>query len=249
VSFNAWNAFGSFDAVWIVAPVIAVALLRGALSRADREGRRHAVFVLGFFVACFGLSIAPALFSNFRPTGYRILVAPVLLVCIAFLWAVSSGLPLRAAAALRLRERYWLGVSTGLLACATVATLATAVHEARAEVECLQHFVLNSPRVDTLLLLGEGPGGGRSRLDQEFGYRIREVGPLDEFGFQVIGDLLERGRLAPARAALMNKLRVVSSEEAAQLRAAPRTAVLDVNARSCSCVAGLACRELRESSP
>lgn len=249
VSFNAWNAFSSFDAAWIVAPVIAVALLRGTFSRADRERRRHAVFVLGFFVVCFSLSIAPALLSDFRWTGYRILVGPVLLVCVAFLWAVFSMLPQLASAASGLRDRLLLRISSGLLAGVAFVTMATAVHEARAEVECLQHFVLRGPRIDSLLLLGEESGGGRSQLSQEFGYRIREAGPVREFGSQVIEDLLRGGQLVPAKAPLLGNLREVSLEDAARLRSALRTAVLNVNARTCSCVAGLPCQEMQASAP
>jgi hypothetical protein len=114
-----------------------------------------------------------------------------------------------------------------------------AVEEARAEIGCLQDFLLEGPHVDSLLLLSEAPGG--SELREEFGYRIREVGPLDEFGFQVIDDLKRRGLLPAEQAGSVGE---VSREEVGRVEAIPRTAVLDVDVHSCRCVAGPPCQHM-----
>jgi hypothetical protein len=238
VSFNAWNAFLGFDASWLSISVVCIALLRKARRCKNREDRLRGLFVLTFFSACIALSIAPPLLSDFRWTGYRILVGPVLLVCVAFLWALPSLIPSRASGR---AERALPLVSCLILAGVTFAGLATAVREARTEVGCLEDFVLNGPMAETVLLLGEESGGGRSRLRQEFGSRIREAGPVAEFGFQVIAKLRHDGHLPEPRASLLRYLGEVGREALESLPLTGRIAVLDVNATGCACVAGPAC--------
>ena len=67
------------------------------------------------------------------------------------------------------------------------------------------------------------------------GAEIVEFSPTDALGETI--------------AVVLENLREVSPEEAAQLRNAPRIAVLNVNARLCSCVAGLPCLALQAGSP
>jgi hypothetical protein len=244
VSFNAWNAFLGFDASWLTISVVCIALLRKART-SNREGRLRGLFVLAFFSACVALSIAPSLLSDFRWTGYRILVGPVLLVCVAFLWALPSLIPSRAGRA----ERALPAVSCLILTGVTFAALATAVREARTEVGCFEDFVLNGPLAETVLLLGEESGAGRSRLRQEFGSRIREAGPVAEFGFQVIAKLRRDGQLLEPRGSLLRYLSEVGPEALEPLPLTGRIAVLDVNATGCSCVAGPACLEPPAGSP
>lgn len=243
MSLGAWNAFASIDAGWIVTPVIGLALARAAFARVERERRRHGLFLVGFLVACFGAAVAPAVLTNFPWADYRVLVCPILLACIAFLWALSRLAAGSFFAVSPQREPWVLGLGSIVLAAAAFATLATGVREARAEVECLQRFALGASRTASIRMVIDESGPRRSRLRKEFGYRVDEVGPLDEFAFEVTRDLIERGRLAPTRAAQWADVPVLDLEAAERLRGAPGIAVLDVG--SCACVAGSVCEGLR----
>ena len=81
------------------------------------------------------------------------------------------------------------------------------------------------------------------RLREEFGSRIRDGGPVGEFGFQVIAKLRRDGRLPEPRASLLRYVGEVAPETLASLPPTGRIAVLDVNATGCSCIAGSACHE------
>jgi hypothetical protein len=229
VSLNAWNAFLGVDASAFVLVVIGAALPLAA-RRSDRAQRYRGLFIVAFFLACAAASLAPPLLSDFRWTGYRILVGPVLLVCVALLWALARLLPERL-----------LTVACLLLACTGAAAFWTAVHEARTEVRCLQDFA-RTTSAETVLLLGEVPGAGRSRLREEFGYRVREVGLAAEFGREVVLKLRREGQLVGSP---LRQVGPIAPEELASIARQPRLAVLDVSAAGCACVTGPACGDAR----
>ena len=119
----------------------------------------------------------------------------------------------------------------------------TAVREAHEEVRCLEDFAQNDSRPETVLLLAED-SSRRSQLREEFGYRIREAGPVAEFGFQVVSKLRHDGKLDGLPLAYVGE---VSREDLPSVESRPRLAVLDVSAQGCACVAGPVCAEAARS--
>jgi len=238
-SANVWNAFAGIDVAWLVTAVLLAGLVR-ALWRSDAAGRHHLLFSAGFFVACFGMGVAPLLVSHFHALGYRILTLPMLLIGIALLAIAFDLVPQADSAPRQRREGVLVATVATFLGGLAFATMSTAVGEARAEIECLERFLLHAPPLESIALLEESPGGSRLRF--EFSERIREAGPLDEFGYQVIETMTRRGMLAPNHKGLSRTARAVTRNLAEEAARGRRSAVLDVGIDSCSCIAGSVCQ-------
>lgn len=240
-TFRVWDVFEGCNAAWITIPVLVLLGIRRHLqSRTDPEARRHDRFVIGFFAVFFAIGIAPFLVSDLRWPGVRMLLVPTLLVALVLVGGFLDVTKIAARDGSTRRDRRILLASSLVLAALALATISIGVWESRSEVQCLEHFA-RDPRVDQIVLLGASDG--ESRLGLEFGHRIRETGPLHDFGTQVIGALAHRGGITPGRAQrLIASLGEIESSALQRLELrGSRTIVVDVASYACACVAGSAC--------
>jgi hypothetical protein len=225
-SFNAWNAFSAVDLSWAFAAIVLLASVI-LIRRRWRSGARLEWFSPVFVAAGFAVTLGPLLVASPPGIGLRMLVGPLLLVVMLVMWSLWTLFDIdwarapQVGSALTFTIVAWTSIS--LLAAGTVAT---GIHRARQEIECLESVVENAPEGKVVVLI-EGVSHGNG-LRQEFGLTAFGDGPLSNFGIEVVRDLHRRGRIDTDRARhLVLEMDDFTPAEMSKIGRPPHLEVLD----------------------